>query len=208
MLLQKNNRVFRRTVARMLAMSIFLLLLLSKRVSASGRDPNVVEIKLDPARTTIHWTLKDVLHTVHGTFTLQQGLVRFDMNTGRADGLVEVDAKSGESGSSARDKHMHKYVLESSKYPIIRFRPERASGRFNSTSPQVITVDGIFQMHGQDHPLQMQLAVRPNGNSYSATTHFKVPYVAWGLKDPSTFLLHVSNQVDIDVETTTAPVLP
>jgi hypothetical protein len=49
------------------------------------------------------------------------------------------------------------------------------------------------------------MAVRPEGNSYSATTHFTVPYVAWGLKDPSNFLLHVSNQVDIDVETTTMP---
>jgi hypothetical protein len=28
---------------------------------------------------------------------------------------------------------------------------------------------------------------------------------AWGLKDPSNFLLHVSNELDIDVETTTTP---
>ncbi|HTF64390.1 MAG TPA: hypothetical protein VK638_17035 [Edaphobacter sp.] len=66
-------------------------------------------------------------------------------------------------------------LLSSSKYPIIRFRPERALGKFNSTSPQVITVEGIFQMRGEDHPLQIQMAVRPDGNSYSATTHFTVP---------------------------------
>jgi hypothetical protein len=59
---------------------------------------------------------------------------------------------------------------------------------------------GIFQSHGQDHLLQIQMAVRPDGNSYSATTHFTVPYVAWGLKDPSALLLHVSDKVDIDVE--------
>jgi polyisoprenoid-binding protein YceI len=183
-------------------------MLLSKRVAAGGRGANALEIHLNPARTTIHWTLKDVLHTVHGTFKLQRGVMRFDMNTGRAEGLVEVDARSGESGNSARDAHMHKLILESSKYPIIRFRPERALGKFNSTSPQVITVDGICQMHGEDHPLQIQIAVRPEGNSYSATTHFTVPYVAWGLKDPSIFLLHVSNQVEIDVETTTMPGQP
>jgi hypothetical protein len=32
--------------------------------------------------------------------------------------------------------------------------------------------------------------------------------MAWGLKDPSNFLLHVSNEVDIHVETTTAAPLP
>jgi hypothetical protein len=205
---QQNKRVVRRAVVRGLVISIFLVLLLSKRAAASGRDPKVVQIKLDPAKTTIHWTLKDVLHTVHGTFKLQQGLMRVDTNTGGVEGLVEVDARSGESGSSARDAHMHKYILESSKYPVIRFRPEHAIGSFNSPSPQVIAVEGVFQMHGQDHPLQMQLAVRPDGNAYGATIHFTVPYVAWGLKDPSTFLLHVSNEVEIDVQTTTAPAQP
>jgi hypothetical protein len=32
--------------------------------------------------------------------------------------------------------------------------------------------------------------------------------MAWGLKDPSNFLLHVSNDIDIDVEATTAPINP
>ena len=208
MSLQGNHRVVRCTAARWLVISTFLVLLLSKQVAAGGRDSKVVEIKFDPARTTIQWTLKDVLHTVHGTFKLQRGLVRFDMNTGKAEGIVEVDARSGESGNSSRDAHMHKSILESSKYPVIRFRPERVYGELNSTSPHVITVDGIFEMHGLTHPLQLHINVQPDRSGYAAKTHFIVPYVAWGLKDPSTFLLHVSNEVDIDVETTTAALQP
>lgn len=91
----------------MLMISIFLVLLLSKRVAAGGRDANAVEIHLDPARTTIHWTLKDVLHTVHGTFKLQRGFLRFDMNAGRVEGLVDVDARSVKSGNSARNGPLH-----------------------------------------------------------------------------------------------------
>jgi polyisoprenoid-binding protein YceI len=132
---------------------------------------------------------------------LQRGFIRIDRNTGRAEGSVDVDARSGESGSPARDQHMHKYVLESSKYPLICFRPQRACGQLNSASPQVITLDGTFHIHGQDHSLELQLHVRPNGTTYEATTHFTLPYVAWGLKDPSTFLLHVSGKVEIDVDT-------
>jgi hypothetical protein len=32
-----------------------------------------------------------------------------------------------------------------------------------------------------------------------ATTRFSVPYVKWGLKNPSTFILRVSDSVDIDI---------
>jgi polyisoprenoid-binding protein YceI len=182
-------------------MSIFLLLLLAKRGAADGRTSNEMDIHLDPARTTIHWRLKDVLHTVHGTFKLLRGFICIDWSTGRAEGSVDVDARSGESGSHARDEHMHKYVLEGSKYPLICFRPQKAFGQLNSASPQLIRLDGIFHIQGQDHPLEMQLHVRPNGTTYEATTHFTLPYVAWGLKDPSTFLLHVSGTVEIDVDT-------
>ena len=201
----KNSCHVCRTSAKRLIISIFLALLLAKQGAANRRASNVLDINLDPAKTTIRWTLKDVLHTVHGSFKLQRGFIHFDTDTGRAEGLVEVDARSGESGNSARDAQMHRLVLESSKYPSICFRPERAFGNFNSASSQMITVNGLFQLHGQNHALQLQMSVRPNGNGYMATTHFKVPYVAWGLKDPSNFLLHVSHEVDIDVETTTEP---
>jgi polyisoprenoid-binding protein YceI len=201
----KGDRVVLRMITRRLFISIFLVLLLSKQLAAGERDANIVALNLDPARTTIRWTLKDVIHTVHGTFKLKRGFVRFDMNTGKAEGLMEVDARSGDSGNSSRDAHMHNLILESSKYPVIRFRPERVYGKPNARSAQDITVDGTFELHGSAHPLQLHMNVRPEGNGYSATTHFAVPHVAWGLKDPSTFLIHVSNEVEIDVETAATP---
>jgi hypothetical protein len=33
----------------------------------------------------------------------------------------------------------------------------------------------------------------------TATTHFEIPYVQWGMKNPSTFILRVSDKVDIDI---------
>ena len=203
----KTRRTVLRMIARRFSISIFLILLLAKQ-SPGGGDANIVTLNLDPARTTIRWTLKDVLHTVHGTFKLRRGYVHIDMSTGKADGLVEVDARSGESGNSSRDAHMHNLILESSQYPMIRFCPKRVYGKPDAHSAQDIAVDGTFELHGSTHPLQLHLNVRPRDNSYSATTHFTVPYVAWGLKDPSTFLIHVSHEVEIDVATEGTPAQP
>ena len=41
-----------------------------------------MHVQLDPAATTINFTLGDVLHTVHGVFKLKSGDLWFDPSTG------------------------------------------------------------------------------------------------------------------------------
>jgi polyisoprenoid-binding protein YceI len=176
------------------------LLLFAAAFTHAQSSTHKVTVTLIPSQTAIKWTLGDVLHTVHGTFKLADGVVSFDPQSGAADGLIEVTAASGESGSSARDQNMHKNVLESARYPVISFRPTNVSGKFDFSADQELVVSGIFRLHGADHPLQLQLHINAKQNSLTATTHFVVPYVQWGLKDPSNFLLRVNKTVDIDVE--------
>jgi polyisoprenoid-binding protein YceI len=158
-----------------------------------------ITVHLDPATTQVRWTLSDPLHTVRGTFALKGGLITIDPGTGTAQGEVIVDVPSGESGNHARDTKMHKEVLESQKYPQALFHPEKVSGSIRSGTMQNVTVSGTFTIHGSDHPLQLPVQVQITGKDAVATTHFVIPYVAWGMKDPSNFMLHVQQQVDVDV---------
>jgi len=175
-----------------------LLLALTSLVHAQSTPQNVT-MHLDPASTEIHWTLGDVLHTVHGTFKLKGGLIAFDPQTGTAQGEILVDVTSGESGNQSRDGHMQKDVLESGKYPQAIFHPTRVTGVLKPGQTQTVTVEGTFTLHGADHPLKLETKVQIDGQEAVATTHFVVPYVAWGMKDPSTFMLRVGKEVDVDV---------
>jgi polyisoprenoid-binding protein YceI len=159
-----------------------------------------VTLHFDAAHTQIHWTLGDILHTVRGTFRLKSGLVMFAPATGAAQGELLVDVDSGDSGNATRDQRMKKDVLQSQTYPEAIFHPEKISGGALSGSIQQVTVSGTFTIHGRDHPLSLVISTQMTDKTHAhLTTHFVVPYVQWGMKDPSTFVLRVGKEVSVDV---------
>ena len=164
-------------------------------------------LELDPANTQIAFTLAATLHTVHGTFKLKGGTIHFNPATGSASGIVVVDATSGDTGNKGRDHKMHQEVLESQRYPEITFTPTKLSGKVELQGDSTVEVDGAFRLHGADHPITLILPVQTKGNTLSVRTHIVIPYVAWGLKNPSTFLLHVGDKVEVDV-TAAAKLVP
>jgi polyisoprenoid-binding protein YceI len=164
--------------------------------SAATAEQKVFD--LDAAKTTVSFTLGDVLHTVHGTFHLKRGNIRFDDSTGQASGELVVDATSGDSGSKARDSKMNKEILESQKFPEIIFTPQRFKGVLARSGKSHLEVDGQFNIHGEGHP--MTLAIDADfGSDATANTSFDVPYVKWGMKNPSTFILRVNDKVQISI---------
>jgi polyisoprenoid-binding protein YceI len=156
-------------------------------------------LELDPAKTQVSFTLGDVLHTVHGVFKLKRGTVKFDSATGHAGGLVVVDAASGDSGSHARDRKMNKDILESPQYPEIIFAPEQLQGQVLPQGDFKVQVLGTFTVHGAGHPLALVVQAHLAGEQLTADMQFSVPYVTWGLKNPSTLFLRVNDTVDIAI---------
>jgi polyisoprenoid-binding protein YceI len=156
-------------------------------------------LQLDPANSRIEFTLAATLHAVHGTFALKGGTIHFNPSSGAASGLVVVDATTGNSGNTDRDHKMHTEILESQRYPEITFTPTKLSGKVELQGDSSVQVEGILRLHGGDHVITLTLPVQTKANSLTARTHIVIPYVEWGLKNPSTFLLHVSDKVEVDV---------
>src|SRR6202044_2131770 len=165
-------------------------------IEAASQDST---LHLDSQRTTINFTLGDVLHTVHGTFHLKEGTLHLATASSKLTGEIVVDAKSGESGNGMRDRKMHREVLESDRYPEIIFRPDRVDGNVVPQGKSSVSVHGIFTIHGSDHELTVPAEVQMAPGYWTATLHFSVPYAKWGMKNPSTMFLRVSESVDIDL---------
>jgi len=154
---------------------------------------------LDAAQTEIKFSVQSTLHTVHGTFKIKRGSIQLDSQTGKSSGEIVIDLASGESGNGPRDKRMHKEIIESQKYPDAVFTPDHFEGHIAPQGTSGIDVHGDFRIHGADHDLTMHFQVQANISRYIATTHFTIPYVQWGMKNPSNFLLKVADTIDVEV---------
>ncbi len=173
-----------------------LILMAGGALSAAGQQS---ELELDPASTSVKFTLGDVLHTVRGTFKLKRGTFEFEPGSGKISGEAVVDARSGDSGSGMRDRKMHKEVIESDRYPEITFRPDQVDGTVASQGKSSVKVHGIFRIHGVDREITVPAEVEMSRDHWSFSVHFTVPYAKWGMKNPSTLFLRVNDSVEIDL---------
>jgi polyisoprenoid-binding protein YceI len=165
-----------------------------------AQDKTQDKLSLDTTRSEVHFTLADALHTVHGTFHIQQGDIAFDPATGKTTGSIVVDALSGKSGNSVRDHRMTNDELKAPDYKTVAFAPTRFTGTFNPTGDSTLQVHGLFTLIGTPHEIDVPMQVQANGDQIHAVGSFVVPYVQWGLKDPSTFMIHVNKEVHVDLD--------
>lgn len=169
-------------------------------LSAATLPGQQQNLEIDPAQTKVEYTVPSTLHTVHGTFTLKRGTLQFDPASGKASGELVVDAASGVSGSPARDRRMNKEVLQSDRFPEIIFRPDRVEGKILPRGSSQVQLHGIFSIHGADHEIVLPMNVQASDGQYTVEGDFYVPYIKWGMKNPSTLFLRVNDTVEIRID--------
>jgi polyisoprenoid-binding protein YceI len=189
-----------------LAFAMFACMATEPRSLANGSaplrvlEPTEILLSVDPAASKVHWTLDTSLHTVHGTFALKRGTLRIDTATGKADGEIVVDAVSGESGNSSRDKKMHNEVLESPRYSEIVFRADRVDGPVPVQGHASVQLHGMMILRGAEHEITIPVQAEISAGHWKGSGSFSVPYVSWGLKNPSNFFLKAEPVVKVALE--------
>jgi polyisoprenoid-binding protein YceI len=125
-----------------------------------------------------------------------------------ASGEIRVSAAGAETGNKKRDRTMHGKVLESERYPLFVFRAEKLEGTIPDAGAADVEIRGVLSMRGAEHSFVLPARVEIEGDRVHATSTFVVPYVEWGLHDPSFLFLRVAKEVQILVSATgnlTAP---
>jgi len=153
---------------------------------------------LNPDASEVKMTLDTTHEVVHGTFHLQAGTIQFDPAMPMLSGSVTVLA-AGQTGSSMRDKRMNGSILNVEKYATVSFAPKSYTGTLAAAGDSTIQVTGIFTLLGTPHEITVPMQVHLDGTAATAKAHFMVPYVQWGLKNPSLLMWKVDNNVAIDL---------
>jgi polyisoprenoid-binding protein YceI len=182
------------------ALAVTLVLSALPQHAAPQSPAGALVFALDPSQSKVHWTLGTTLHTVHGTFALKKGALQLDPSTGKVSGQIVADATSGKSDNDSRDKKMHKDVLESARFTDIVFRPHHIEGKVAPQGESTVQLHGVFLLHGAEHEFTVPVHANLAADHWSATANFSIPFIDWGLKNPSTWFSKVDHAVTVELD--------
>jgi polyisoprenoid-binding protein YceI len=154
---------------------------------------------VNPDASEVKMTLKTTHEVVNGTFHIQSGSIEFDRSNPKMSGSVTVLAGSGKTGNDSRDKKMNKDILKVDQYTTVSFAPKTYTGTIPPSGDSTIQVNGVFTLLGNPHDLTIPIRIHMDGSKATAKAQFVVPYVQWGLKNPSFLILKAENDVALDL---------
>ena len=173
------------------------IVLIGGTIPASGGE---LRLLLRPADSRITFVLDATAHKVRGSAEIADGEIRFDPATGSVEGTVTVDATSAQTGNQRRDRQMHRKVLRSEEFPTIVLTPRAFQGDFDPHTVSQLDLQASLRLLGREHDIEIAVTLTPEGSELRIEGDFVVPFVAWGLKDPSRFLLRVKKVVDLHID--------
>jgi polyisoprenoid-binding protein YceI len=154
---------------------------------------------VNPNASEVRMTLKTTHELVSGAFHVQSGSVEFERSGPKMSGSIVVAAGSGKTGNDSRDKKMNNDILKVEQYATVSFEPRSYAGTIATSGDSTVQVTGIFTLLGTPHEITVPMVVHLDGANATAKGSFVVPYVQWGLKNPSFLVWKADNDVAIDL---------
>ena len=179
----------------MKSLAVFTLAVLLAPTALAQRQTFVA----NPDASEVKMTLKTTHEVVNGTFHIQSGSLEFDRTAAKMSGSVVVLAGSGKTGNGSRDKKMNRDILGVEHHATVSFEPKSYAGAIAPSGDSTIQVTGIFTLLGTPHEITIPILVHLEGTTATAKAHFVVPYIQWGLKDPSFLFWKADKDVAIDL---------
>jgi hypothetical protein len=154
---------------------------------------------VNPDASEVKMKLNTTHEVVNGTFHIQSGSISFDRTASHISGIVIVAAGSGKTGNDSRNKKMNKDILKVDQFTTVSFAPKTYDGTIAGSGDSTIQVSGVFTLIGTAHDLTIPMQIHIDGSKATAKAQFVVPYVQWGLKNPSFLIWKAENDVVIDL---------
>ncbi len=155
---------------------------------------------LNPDSSEVKIRLNTTHEVVNGTFQVQSGSIDFDRAASRISGLVTVGTGTGKTGNDSRDKKMKKDILKVQEFATVSFAPKTYTGTISASGDSNIQVTGVFTLLGIPHDLTIPVRIHMDGPKATVQAQLVVPYVQWGLKNPSFLIWKAENDVRVDLD--------
>lgn len=94
---------------------------------------------------------------------------------------------------------MNKDILKVDQFTTVSFAPKAYRGMIVASGDSTIQVSGVFTLLGTGHDITVPMQIRIVGSTATAKAQFAVPYVQWGLRNPSFLFWKAENDVAVDL---------
>ena len=154
---------------------------------------------VDPAASTLRFTVVHKLHRVEGTATSMEGKAIMKED-GTVLAMVRVPVASLQTGDGNRDEHMLE-ALEAGKFPFVVLKGIARLGAERQVPTGPVTLDAEVELHGvkTTAPLPFSLLLQPDG-SVRARGSFDVSLDAHGVQRPSLLFVKIDDNCHIDFD--------
>jgi len=144
-------------------------LILVSAIALCGTARANETLRIDPARSTIAFSVRHLLGTAKGKFSKFSGTIVVDRDHVEQSSVsVTIEAASIDTGIAKRDEHLRGELFNVAKYPEITFK----SRRVKQTGANSGQIEGDLTMHGVTRAitLNVQLLSTPAASRWRVST--------------------------------------